>query len=412
MNLHRTILVIALIGFIGAPSFASLPASFDWRTMGWNPPARNQGQCGSAFAFATLAPLEWAIKIYDGWDADLSEQWLVNCNTDGWGCVAGGGYAFDYLKASGGKNDACGRIGAVLESDYPYTGTQQVCDCNRNSSTRYYIQSWAYVGNAVSVPSVDAIKDAIYNHGPVACFVYADTAFQFYSGGIFYPGSSGTVNHLVVLVGWGSQGGTDYWILRNSWGTWWGENGYMKIKQGVNSVGYGAAYITYLQTGTKAVFVSESNGITSVSKSGLTDTYSVRLSSFPSGTVQVGAYCNSKLQLNNNGAGNSIVLNFDQTNWSVPQTVTVAAINDGVQEGPHDSVITHDVAGGGYEGVTVNSVIAHIAGYGHWCGEPNQVYLSADFNHDCYVNLADFADFASQWLKCTNLGDPACSWTP
>ena len=89
------------------------PPAFDWRELGGCTPVRNQGDCGSCWAFATVAPLESAILIRDGVEVDLSEQWLVNCNTDGFNCVDGGWWAHDYHMD---KEDPCGGTGAVLEA--------------------------------------------------------------------------------------------------------------------------------------------------------------------------------------------------------------------------------------------------------------------------------------------------------
>ena len=100
-----------------------------------------------------------------------------------------------------------------------------------------------------AVPSVDAIKQAIYTYGPISVAVCAGSHFQAYSGGIFNTSEScgsDVINHAVVLVGWNDNNGTDgYWILRNSWGTSWGMAGYMYIGYGVSQVGYGANFIEY-----------------------------------------------------------------------------------------------------------------------------------------------------------------------
>lgn len=115
--------------------------------------------------------------------------------------------------------------------------------CKSSCAHPYKIDSWGYVGSANGVPSVDAIKTAIYQYGPVAVAVAADSYFQSYTGGVFNRNSSSQVNHAVVLVGWDDS--QQCWILRNSWGSGWGESGYMRIKYGVNQVGYGATYVVY-----------------------------------------------------------------------------------------------------------------------------------------------------------------------
>ncbi len=217
----------------------ALPDKFDWRELDGVTPVKNQGGCGSCWAFATVGPLECAIKIRDGIEVDLSEQWLVSCNRDGWDC-GGGWYAHDY---HWNKTDDCGGTGAVLESDFHYFAANGTCNCPYDH--HYTINGWAYIGNDHSLPSVEAMKAAIIDYGPISVGVAADDVMQGYSGGIF-NGSSTDLNHAVVLVGWDDTQGTDgIWIMRNSWGSWWGESGYMRMEYGANMIGYGAAYIDY-----------------------------------------------------------------------------------------------------------------------------------------------------------------------
>ncbi len=226
--------------YIDFPDKANLPATFDWRQATGLPPIRNQGGCGSCWAFGTVGPLECAIKIRDNAVVDLSEQWLVSCNQSGWGC-AGGWFAHDYFVAT---PDPCGMSGAVYESDYPYTASDAACACPVPHA--YNIKSWAYIGNGNSVASVSAIKQAIMEYGPVSVAIYANSAMQAYHGGVFNSCATGQINHAVVLVGWDDNQGTGgVWFLRNSWGASWGESGYMRIPYNCNSVGYAACFIDY-----------------------------------------------------------------------------------------------------------------------------------------------------------------------
>jgi hypothetical protein len=211
----------------GSPELA-LPSSFDWRDYGVVTPVKNQGACGAGWAFVTVAALESRILIDNGPVTDLSEQYLVSCNDDGWGCN-GGWFAHDYHV----------KDGAVYESCRPYTASDDPCLCE--CSHPYKAAAWYYVSGSSSVPSTDAIKNAIYSHGPVVCAVYADSAFQYYSGGIFDGTASGQANLAVLLVGWDDPGG--YWILKNCWGTGWGESGYMRIAYGSQQIGYAANYL-------------------------------------------------------------------------------------------------------------------------------------------------------------------------
>ena len=93
------------------------------------------------------------------------------------------------------------------------------------------------------MPSVDAIKNAIYTYGCVAAAVYVNSYFQAYKSGTFTGCQNGTVNHAIVLCGWDDAKGA--WLLKNSWGTGWGQQGFMWIKYGCNRVGHGACYVTY-----------------------------------------------------------------------------------------------------------------------------------------------------------------------
>jgi len=223
-----------------ATSKLVVPAAFDWRDYDGCTPIRNQGGCGSCWAFATVGVLECAIKIREGESVNLSEQWLVSCNQSGWGCD-GGWYAHSY---HGWSTDPCGGTGAVLESDFPYQANDGVCSCPYPH--HYLIDSWAYIGGSGSVAGVDEMKRAILEYGPISVSVYVNGPFQGYDHGIFNYCTNGEINHSVVLVGWDdSQGQNGIWIMRNSWGPWWGEDGYMRIEYSCCQIGYAACYIDY-----------------------------------------------------------------------------------------------------------------------------------------------------------------------
>jgi C1A family cysteine protease len=220
-----------------------LPSSFNWCGQGYCTPVRDQGICGSCWAFSTVGPLESNILYHDGMTRDLSEQYLLSCNTDGWDCI-GGYFAHDYheWKIPPGEPDA----GAVYEADFPYVG--QVVYCNPPHTHHEKIADWDFVGSPGGIPSVAAIKQAILDYGPVSVAVCSKpaSAFNNYSGGIYEANECTAVNHAVVLVGWDdAQGTSGIWYLRNSWGPAWGEGGYMRIGYGINSVGYGANYVVY-----------------------------------------------------------------------------------------------------------------------------------------------------------------------
>ena len=209
-------------------STGSLPEAFDWRDYGVAPPVRNQGGCGACWAFATVGVLEFGLRIAASIDADASEQWLVSCNPINWGCN-GGWFAHDWHVSPG----------AVRENQFPYVASKVAC--GGPYYYQWHLQSWSYV--STSLPPVDSIKQAILNYGPVACGIHTGPLFRAYTGGIFNAQEGTLLDHAVVIVGWDdSQGQNGVWIIRNSWGPGWGEDGYMRIEYGINNVGYAANY--------------------------------------------------------------------------------------------------------------------------------------------------------------------------
>ena len=194
---------------------------------GYYTPVRNQGSCGSCWAFGTIAAFESNLKK-NGITTDLSEQWLVSCNTDGWGCN-GGWMADDYMV----------NPGAVLESCYPYTATDSTC--YTGCPFVYQASSSGTTGDDVA-----SIKWGIVNYGGLAVAVYVNSAFQAYTGGVFNGCDDKSCNHAVELVGWDDSKGTNgAWLMKNSWDTGWGEDGFMWIEYGCSNIGYASTYIEY-----------------------------------------------------------------------------------------------------------------------------------------------------------------------
>ncbi len=193
---------------------------------------KNQGSCGSCWAFAAVGLMESMILKKDGIEVDLSEQQLVSCNPWGWGC-------------NGGlwPNDMLVDPGAMLESCFPYTATD--APCNDSCPTPYKIDGWAFVTADNEVPPVEEIKQAIYTYGAVQAGVYVDRWFQAYTGGVLdrCKRRVNYTNHAIILCGWDDAKGA--WLLKNSWGTGWGEDGYMWISYGCDAVGEGASVFFY-----------------------------------------------------------------------------------------------------------------------------------------------------------------------
>ncbi|KAG6424937.1 hypothetical protein SASPL_115360 [Salvia splendens] len=205
-----------------------LPDSVDWRDKGAVAPIKDQGQCGSCWAFSTIGAVEGVNQIVTGDLNVLSEQELVDCDTSSnQGC--NGGYmddAFAFIVKNGGID---------TEIDYPYSGVDGTCDINRKNARVVSIDSYE------DVPENDekALKKAVANQ-PIAVAIEAGgRAFQLYESGVF-TGHCGTeLDHGVVAVGYGTEKGKDYWIVRNSWGTSWGEEGYIKVERNVANVSTG-----------------------------------------------------------------------------------------------------------------------------------------------------------------------------
>jgi len=226
---------------LGEAGPLGLPSAFNWCDLGACTPVKDQGGCGSCWAFSTVGPLESNILIHDGVEKDLSEQYLLSCNVDGGSC-RGGWFAHQYHESEipPGEPDA----GAVYEADFPYVAWE--ASCNPPHTHHEKIVDWAYVATDGGLPSVGAIKQAILDHGPVSVAIRIDSAFRSYTGGVFETNEVGAPNHAVVLVGWDDTQGTNgIWYLRNSWGPYWGEGGYMWIGYNVSSVGYAANYVVY-----------------------------------------------------------------------------------------------------------------------------------------------------------------------
>jgi C1A family cysteine protease len=200
---------------------------------GYYTPPKNQGNCGSCWAFSMTSEAESTALRLTGTTYNLAEQYVLDCTSSSWGCNGGN---FNYVTFISPK-------GALAETCRPYKARKQTPCSTGGCPVVYRISGWAYVGNSSSVPSVTSIKNAIYTYGAVAAAVYADSYVQGYTGGCFNRNASGSCNHAIQLMGWDDSkctGGA--WRLKNSWGTSWGEGGFMWIQYGCQKVGYAANY--------------------------------------------------------------------------------------------------------------------------------------------------------------------------
>ena len=198
----------------------NIPSSWDWRSEGGVTPVKDQGQCGSCWSFSSTGAMEGAWFVSTGQLVSLSEQQLVDCSTRyiNFGCNGGEmDHAFDYAIDNG----------MCLEVDVPYLAETDSC-----SDSELNCNKVAYFSSCVDVPSKNevALQEAVYMN-PVSVAIEADTSvFQFYKGGVLNSEQCGTsLDHGVLVVGYGTENNQDYWIVKNSWGSNWGENGYIRI---------------------------------------------------------------------------------------------------------------------------------------------------------------------------------------
>ena len=212
----------ATVGSYGCKTFSSsavgAPSSLDWRSKGAVTTVKDQGQCGSCWTFSATGAIEGAWAIAKGQLVDLTEQQLVDCAT---------GISYGSHGCSGGQME--GAFKYVIEhgqcslSSYPYTAKDGTCKT---------CSSVAHISSCSDVKPNDqlSLKAAVAQQ-PVAIAIEADTRyFQSYSSGVLTSSSCGTtLDHGVLIVGYGEENGQKYWLVKNSWGTTWGDKGYVKI---------------------------------------------------------------------------------------------------------------------------------------------------------------------------------------
>uniref|UniRef100_A0ACD5WQ11 Uncharacterized protein n=1 Tax=Avena sativa TaxID=4498 RepID=A0ACD5WQ11_AVESA len=203
-------------------SLDTLPTSVDWRTKGAVTPVKNQGQCGCCWAFSTVAAMEGIVQLSTGKLISLSEQELVDCDTSDNGCEGGlMDNAFEFIVENGGL---------TTETNYPYTGADGTCNSNTASS------SAASIKGHEDVPANDeaSLQKAVAAQPVSVALDGGDDLFRFYKGGVL-SGDCGTeLDHGVAAVGYGvADDGTKFWVIKNSWGTSWGENGFIRMERDV-----------------------------------------------------------------------------------------------------------------------------------------------------------------------------------
>jgi len=209
----------------------AIPTTLDWRTKNAVTPVKNQGQCGSCWSFSTTGSVEGAHAISTGTLVSLSEQQLMDCAGAYGNQGCNGGLmddAFEYIIKNGG---------ICSEASYPYQGVQGKC---KSSSCK----SVATISSYADVPSGnEADLYTVIQNGPVSIAIEADqSAFQFYSTGVFSAACGHNLDHGVLIVGYSTASGTaPYWIVKNSWGASWGMSGYILMIEGKDECGLALA---------------------------------------------------------------------------------------------------------------------------------------------------------------------------
>ncbi|KAL3882315.1 hypothetical protein ACJMK2_028672 [Sinanodonta woodiana] len=204
---------------------AVVPDAIDWRQSGYVTPVKGQGRCGSCWAFSATGSLEGQTFRKTKTLVSLSEQQLVDCSGKfgNHGCSGGMmSNAFAYIQYYGGLES---------EHDYLYVGKDQTCTASKSKVV-------ATCRGSVCIPkgSESSLKSAVGEVGPVSVAIHAGPTFMRYRGGVYDdPSCTARVNHGVLVVGYGTDGGKDYWLVKNSWSAGWGEKGYIRMARNKNN---------------------------------------------------------------------------------------------------------------------------------------------------------------------------------
>uniref|UniRef100_A0A914DP50 Uncharacterized protein n=1 Tax=Acrobeloides nanus TaxID=290746 RepID=A0A914DP50_9BILA len=205
----------------------NLPESFDWRQRNMVTPVKDQGSCGSCWTFQAVAVLESHILLSGGKQTILSEQEIVDCDHI-WGvsgCEGGtSNSALTYVQ----------RLGLDTEKQYPYKGIDQTCHARYNTSGRTFIKEWTLLNQDENNAAYQLTQ-----LGPLGYNIWVPGSLFSYKSGVYYPSEAECLRaeeagagHAITIVGFGTENGIPYWLIKNSWGTGWGDQGYFKIHRG------------------------------------------------------------------------------------------------------------------------------------------------------------------------------------
>ncbi|XP_041024061.1 low-temperature-induced cysteine proteinase-like [Juglans microcarpa x Juglans regia] len=200
------------------------PSSLDWRSKGVVTGVKDQGSCGSCWSFSSTGAIEGINALVTGDLVSLSEQELVDCDTTNDGCDGGYmDYAFEWVISNGGID---------TEADYPYTGVDGTCNTTKEETKVVTIDGYEDVSESDSALLCATVQQ------PISVGIDGSAMdFQLYTSGIYDGDCSSDpddIDHAVLIVGYGSEDGEDYWIVKNSWGTDWGIEGYIYIRRDTN----------------------------------------------------------------------------------------------------------------------------------------------------------------------------------
>ena len=213
-----------------------IPAKYDMRSDKLIGPVRSQGGCGACWAFAAAASFESSYAKKNGQIIDVSEQTMVNCTQNS---SCNGGLPHIVFDAWANNQQPI-----VDEKTVPYQESNGSCQghSNQYEIANYGVMDMNYIIPIFPKVADVEIKKAVLSYGAVTTGVYSGRAFVSYTGGVFEEnGATNRPNHAVNIVGWDDA--KQAWLIRNSWGTDWGESGYMWLKYGTNGIGEGASWV-------------------------------------------------------------------------------------------------------------------------------------------------------------------------